>query len=77
MTFQNNNQLYIKNTSRSKYQLNFYLFNKKIQIDLHQLTHTKALKIKALNKIITMENFIFLNTHIINFICLFSCEHKK
>ncbi|ECA3391684.1 hypothetical protein DO532_16900, partial [Salmonella enterica subsp. enterica serovar Kentucky] len=50
LTFQNNNQLYIKNTSKSKYQLNFYLFNKKIQIDLHQLTHTKTLKIKALNK---------------------------
>ncbi|ARO92967.1 hypothetical protein Sesv_2790 [Salmonella enterica subsp. enterica serovar Virchow str. SVQ1] len=50
MTFQNNNQLYIKNTSKSKYQLNFYLFNKKIQIDLHQLTHTKTLKIKWLNK---------------------------
>ncbi|KTN00501.1 hypothetical protein IN41_20015, partial [Salmonella enterica] len=50
LTFQNNNQLYIKNTSKSKYQLNFYLVNKKIQIDLHQLTHAKALKIKALNK---------------------------
>ncbi|KNP02153.1 hypothetical protein AEV63_16920 [Salmonella enterica subsp. enterica serovar Newport] len=50
MTFQNNNQLYIKNTSKSKYQLNFYLFNKKIQINLHQLTHTKELKIKTLNK---------------------------
>ncbi|EAW0778493.1 hypothetical protein BRP49_00960 [Salmonella enterica] len=75
MTFQNNNQLYIKNTSKSKYQLNFYLFNKKIQIDLHQLTHTKALKIKALNKNNHYGNFIFLNTHIINVICLFSCEH--
>ncbi|TBK86927.1 hypothetical protein EY809_17500, partial [Salmonella enterica subsp. enterica serovar Hadar] len=42
MTFQNNNQLYIKNTSKSKYQLNFYLFNKKIQIDLHQLTNKKT-----------------------------------
>ncbi|KNP52226.1 hypothetical protein AEV75_24350, partial [Salmonella enterica subsp. enterica serovar Schwarzengrund] len=50
LTFQNNNQLYIKNTSKSKYQLNFYLFNIKPQIDLHQLTHTKTLKIKALNK---------------------------
>ncbi|EBS3791747.1 hypothetical protein DPJ60_06200 [Salmonella enterica subsp. enterica serovar Stanleyville] len=61
MTFQNNNQLYIKNTSKSKYQLNFYLFNKKIQIDLHQLTHTKTLKIKALNKkLITMEILFFL-----------------
>ncbi|EAT7079396.1 hypothetical protein E4M57_13475 [Salmonella enterica] len=61
MTFQNNNQLYIKNTSKSKYQLNFYLFNKKIQIDLHQLTHAKALKIKVLNKkLITMEILFFL-----------------
>ncbi|MDI5165497.1 hypothetical protein MJL22_22965, partial [Salmonella enterica subsp. enterica serovar Montevideo] len=50
LTFQNNNQLYIKNTSKSKYQLNFYLLNKKTQIDLHQLTYTKTLKIKALNK---------------------------
>ncbi|EBZ6047687.1 hypothetical protein D2121_13365 [Salmonella enterica subsp. enterica serovar Texas] len=69
MTFQNNNQLYIKNTSKSKYQLNFYLFNKKPQIDLHQLTPTKALKINHYG------NFLFLNTHIINVICLFSCEH--
>ncbi|EBJ8403342.1 hypothetical protein DBW29_12890 [Salmonella enterica subsp. enterica] len=69
MTFQNNNQPYIKNTSKSKYQLNFYLFNKNPQIDLHQLTPTKALKINHYG------NFIFLNTHIINVICLFSCEH--
>ncbi|EBJ6922507.1 hypothetical protein DY478_05905 [Salmonella enterica] len=75
MTFQNNNQLYIKNTSKSKYQLNFYLFNKKIQIDLHQLTHTKTLKIKWLNEINHYGNFIFLNTHIINVICLLSCEN--
>ncbi|EAO2484402.1 hypothetical protein D4E15_08745 [Salmonella enterica subsp. enterica serovar Typhimurium] len=75
MTFQNNNQLYIKNTSKSKYQLNFYLFNKKIQIDLHQLTHTKTLKIKGLNEINHYGNFIFLNTHIINVICLLSCEN--
>ncbi|EAT2900120.1 hypothetical protein EP463_08020 [Salmonella enterica] len=69
MTFQNNNQPYIKNTSKSKYQLNFYLFNKNPQIYLHQLTPTKALKINHYG------NFIFLNTHIINVICLFSCEH--
>ncbi len=48
LTFQNNNQLY-KNTSKANINLIFtYLI--KIQIDLHQLTHTKTLKIKALHK---------------------------
>ncbi len=49
LTFQNNNQLYIKTHQKANINLIFtYLI--KIQIDLHQSTHTKTLKIKALNK---------------------------